>query len=156
MADIFFFFPPLLCWWSMFCLRLIFSFLLKPWADNGLTDQYSCELFYGQEMAYLMPSYLKSAYCGRGVWCDSLSLWVSLLSDECFLTDIKHIAKSYQGGTLSVPCWCLCQKLPLSLLYFNKNFVTQRLQVIKHHLWPWIEFLSSRGHESQHSTQLTE
>ena len=25
-----------------------FSFFLKPWADNGSTNQYLCQLFYGQ------------------------------------------------------------------------------------------------------------
>ena len=44
-----------------------FSFL-KPWADNGLTNQYSCQLFYGQGMTDIMPSYVKNAYCGRGAW----------------------------------------------------------------------------------------
>ena len=41
---------------------------LKLWADDGSTDQYSCQLFYGQGMTYLMPSYLKNAYYGRGAW----------------------------------------------------------------------------------------
>ena len=31
--------------------------------------------------------------------------------------------KSSQGGTLSVPFWCLCQKLSLSLLYLNKTLL---------------------------------
>ena len=44
-----------------------FSFL-KPWADDGSTNQYPCQLFFGWGMTYLVPSYLKSAYCGRGAW----------------------------------------------------------------------------------------
>ena len=38
-----------------------------------------------------------------------------------FLTDRKHLAK--EGGTLAAPFWCLCQKLSLSLLYFNKTLL---------------------------------
>ena len=45
----------------------IFSFL-KPWTDNSSTNQESYQLFYGWGMTHLMPSYLKNAYCGRGVW----------------------------------------------------------------------------------------
>ena len=31
-----------------FCLSLTFFSFLKPWAANGSTNQYSCQLFYGQ------------------------------------------------------------------------------------------------------------
>ena len=65
-----------------------------------------------------------------------------------FLTNIKHLAKNYQGGTLSVPFWCLCQKLSLSLLYFNKTLLHKRLQVIKLHLWSQMKILSSSDHGS--------
>ena len=44
-----------------------FSFL-KPWADNSSTNQYLYQLFYGWEMTYPMPSYLKNAHCGTGAW----------------------------------------------------------------------------------------
>ena len=57
-----------------------FSFL-KPWADNGLTNQYSCQLFYGQGMTHLVPSCLKNTDFGRGAWGNFLSLEVALLSD---------------------------------------------------------------------------
>ena len=50
--------------------------------------------------------------------------------------------------TLSAPFWCLWQTLSLSPLYFI-NFITQKLWVIKPCLWPWIEFFSSGGKESQ-------
>ena len=50
-----------------FHLRLTFS-LLKPWANNSSTNQYSYQLFYGRGMIHLMPSYLKNAYCGRVAW----------------------------------------------------------------------------------------
>ena len=43
-----------------------FFSLLKPWADNSSTDQYSYQLFYGWGMTHLVPSYLKNAYCGEG------------------------------------------------------------------------------------------
>ena len=57
-----------------------FSFL-KPWADNSSTNQYLYQLFYGWEMTYPMPSYLKNAHCGTGAWWNSISLEASLLSD---------------------------------------------------------------------------
>ena len=58
-----------------------FSFL-KPWADSSSTNQYSYQLFYGWGMTHFMPSYLKNAHCGRGAWWNSISLEVSLLSDQ--------------------------------------------------------------------------
>ena len=42
-----------------------FFTFLKPWVDNGSTNQYSLQLFYGQGMTHLLPSYLKNAYRGR-------------------------------------------------------------------------------------------
>ena len=91
-------------------------------------------------MTHLLPSYLKNAYCGRADWWNSLSSEVSL-----FLTDIKCLAKNKQRGILFVPFWCLSQKLSLLVLYFNKTLLHKKLQVVKPHLWPWIETLSSRG-----------
>ena len=51
----------------------IFSFL-KPWADNGSTNQYSCQLLHGQQMTQLLPAYLKNSCCGREAWWNLLSL----------------------------------------------------------------------------------
>ena len=56
-------------------------------------------------------------------------------------------ANTSKGGTLCAPFWCLCQKLSLSLFYFNKT-IAQKLWAIKPGLWPGIEFFSSRGQES--------
>ena len=53
-----------------------------------------------------------------------LSYLISLL-----LTDIKHLAKSWQRGILSVPFWCLCQKLSLFLWYLNKTLLHKKPQV---------------------------
>ena len=36
---------------------------------------------------------------------------------------INHELKYMTGGTLSAPFWCLCQKLSLSPLYFNKTLL---------------------------------
>ena len=38
--------------------------------------------------------------------------------------------------TLHYPFWCLCQKLSLSLFHCNKIPATQKLWVIRPHLWP--------------------
>ena len=43
-------------------LFFFFSFL-KPWAGNGSTNQYSRQLFMAA--GHLVPSCLKSAFCGR-------------------------------------------------------------------------------------------
>ena len=70
---------------------------------------------------HLGLSYLKNACCGRGAWWNSLSLEVCLsYLINTFLTDIKQLVKTSNGGTLSAPFRCLCQKLCLSLLYFNE------------------------------------
>ena len=41
--------------------------------------------------------------------------------DPCFGNTLWR-----RGGTLSAPFWCLCQKLSLSLLYFNKTLLHKR------------------------------
>ena len=41
-----------------------------------------------------------------------------------------------------------------SLLYFNKILLHKKLWAIKPHHWPQIKFLSSRGQESWHLSQL--
>ena len=87
----------------------------------------------------------------------SASRFLSYLINS-FLTDMKHPAKNYRGGegrgTLSVPFWCLCQKLSMSLLYFNKTLLHKKLQVVKLHLWSQTEILSSGDHESWCNTWL--
>ena len=40
--------------------------IIKPWADDSSTKQYSYQLFYGWGMTHLLPSYLKDAYYERG------------------------------------------------------------------------------------------
>ena len=78
-----------------------FSFL-KPWADNRSTNQYSYQLFYGQGMTHLMPSYRKNAHCGRGAWWNSSALrGLSYLINN-FQTDINQLAKLAKGA-LSIP-----------------------------------------------------
>ena len=60
----------LLCWWNQFCLRLtVFYFFfpfLKPWADNGSTNQYSCQLFYGLGRHTLYHPISKMHIVGEG------------------------------------------------------------------------------------------
>ena len=62
--------------------------------------------------------------------------------------------KTSKRALFSVLFWCLCQKLLLSLLYFNKTWLHKKLQVVEAHLWPPTEFLFSIGHESWCSTWL--
>ena len=42
--------------WTELNWRRTFCSFLKPWVDNGSTNQYSCQLFYAQGMTHLMPS----------------------------------------------------------------------------------------------------
>ena len=60
------------------------------------------------------------------VWSGALSLiepWSALgLAKYHFL-----YRKTTSRGTLSTPFWCLCQKLSLSLLHFNKLYCTKAL-----------------------------
>ena len=44
-----------------------------------------------------------------------------------FLTGIKQLAKTSKGGHSPSPFWCLCQKLSLSFLYFNKTAIQKLL-----------------------------
>ena len=44
--------------------------------------------------------------------------WLSSSSSSSYITSSSRLAG---GGPLSAPFWCLCQKLSLSLLYFNKT-----------------------------------
>ena len=137
-------------------LRLTFFSFLKPWADLGSANQYSCQLLYGVGwwrgggvglMTPTVPFYLKNAYCGRSAWWNSLSL-VSLHLISSSL--IQNALLKTNKLAPSVPFWCLRQKLSLSLLYFNKTWLHKKLWGVN----PLMEILSSRGHKSQHSTWL--
>ena len=67
------------------------------------------------EMTPLVPFYLKMHVVGEGPGATLSVLRCFFYLISSLLTGIKHLAKNYQGGTLSVPFWCLCQKLSLSL-----------------------------------------
>ena len=70
--------------------------------------QDSCQSFYG-------PGWL--------TWCHSLSFetfpFFPFINRLLWLYNIQ--LKTSRGVTLSAPFWCLCQKLSLSSLYFNKT-----------------------------------
>ena len=51
-------------------------------------------------------------------------------------------------GTLSTRFWCLCQKLSLSPLYFNKTLLHKSSECSNLVLWPQIEFFYSGGQET--------
>ena len=71
--------------------------------------------------------------------------WFTVTTNCKYITPLLTLVRRY----MSSPFWCLCQRLSLSLLYFNKT-TTQNLWVIKPCLWPQIEFFSSRSQESWH------
>ena len=57
------------------------------------------------------------------------------------------------GGTLSAPFWCLCQKLSLSPLHFNKTLLHKSSSVIKPRHWPRIEGLNSSPPEAKNESR---
>ena len=132
---------------NQFCLRLIFSSFSQACADNGWTNQYSCQLFYGQGWHTLCYSISKTHIV---VEIPSTLRCFSYLISR-FLTDIKHLAKNWQMGILSAPFWCLCQ---ISLFYALIKFCYTKSS-------KWSRLVSGPGLkssplevESQQSTQL--
>ena len=52
----------------------------------------------------------------------------------------NSIANTKQAGTLSTPFWCLCQKLSLSPLYFNKTLLcTHTNKACSFLVFPYLE-----------------
>jgi len=60
-----------------------------------------------------------------------------------FITDIKCLTKNLQEGTISAPS-DVCQKVSLSLLYFNKTLLHKKLQAVESCIWPQMEVFSFR------------
>ena len=55
--------------WDFTFFKLVLpetNFCLKPWADNGSTDQYSCQLFHGWGLHTLCHSISKTLIVGEG------------------------------------------------------------------------------------------
>ena len=72
------------------------------------------------------PCSIQYVCCERETWCDSLSHEVFCISViNSLLTGIRCLAKNCQAGIFSAPFWCLCQKLSLSFLYFNKTLLNK-------------------------------
>ena len=109
-------------------------------------------------MTHLVSRLSQNACSRRRAWCHS-QLWdfffsLSLFNkqlDNSYITPCSKLSRGYSF----CPLWCLCQKLSLSLLYFNRSFSAQKLWAIKLCHWPWIEFLSSGGQESQRLSWLS-
>ena len=79
-----------------------FSFL-KPWANNSSTNPYSYQLFYGYVTTHLVPScqISKMHIVGEepGESPSALRCLSYLINN--FLTDIKQLAKTSMGHSLS-------------------------------------------------------
>ena len=71
-----------------------FFSLLTPWADNSLTNQYSCQLFYGQRMIHSCHSISKMHIVGEGPGETPSALRCFSYMINSFLTDIKYLAKN--------------------------------------------------------------
>ena len=98
----------------------------------GSTNQYSCQQFYGWGMTHLMPSYLKNAYVGEGPGETPSALSYPSYLINSFLTDIKQLAKTSKGDTVSAPFWCLCRHFvyffyTLIKLYYTNSLSDQAL-----------------------------
>ena len=87
---------------SLFCLRLTFLFLffsfLKPWADNGSTNQYSCQL-YGQGWHTVCHPISKMHIVGEEPAETPSALRCFFYLIRSSLADMK----TSNRGTLSVP-----------------------------------------------------
>ena len=97
-----------------------FSFL-KPWADNGSTNQYSCQLFYRR---------------GNGTTC-------TILSQKCIyivgegpgetppvLRYLSYLINKLTNRHILSPSDAYARSFPY-LLYFNKTLLNKMLQVVK-------------------------
>ena len=99
--------------------------------------QQTSTLFYGWGMIHPIS---KMHIVGEGPGETPSALRCFFYLIRSLLTDIKCLAKSQLEGTLSVPVWCLCQKLSLSLLYFNKTLL--------HKSSKWSSLISGPGSNS--------
>ena len=89
----FFFFPSLLIKPVLPKTTLFFFFSLKLWVDNSSTNQYSCQLFYGQAGHTLRHSISKMHIVGEGSGETPSALrYLSYLISSS-LTDIKCLSK---------------------------------------------------------------
>ena len=78
-----------------FCLILTFFPFLKPWADNGLTNQCSCQLFYGQRgnaPCAILSQNMHIVGKEPGGTPSALRYLSYLISSS--LTDIKQLSKN--------------------------------------------------------------
>ena len=118
-------------------LRFIYLFSFhKSWAENGSVFL-SIVLWLQDDTPHAILSQ-KCISWERGLVNLNLEVlpqpWGAPSTLRClsylinsFLTDIKHLVKNWQGGTISVPFWCLYQMLSLSLLYYNKTLLYKKL-----------------------------
>ena len=81
-------------------------------------------------MTHLVSRLSQNACSQRRAWCHS-QLWDFFLSlslfnkqlDNSYITPCSKLSRGYSF----CPLWCLCQKLSLSLLYFNKTWLHKKL-----------------------------
>ena len=89
------------------------------------------------------PVFLPGESQGQGAWWAAVyavaqsRTWLKRFSSSSSSSSSDYITSRWRlaGDTLSGPSWCLCQKLSLSPLYFNKSLLqksSERSSLISH------------------------
>ena len=118
-----------------------FSFL-KPWADNGSTNQCSCQLFYDQGWHTSCHPISKMHIVGEGPGETPSALRCLSYLINSFLTDIKQLAKTSKGGTLHPPSDVCVRSFLCLFSHFNKTLLHKSTWVIKHGPWSLVPKLN--------------
>ena len=97
-------------------------------AQCYVQEQWVWQRWSGSVMVSRAALVCSCVCCGRDcTWCNSLSLEVFLffffIYDQQLAKDYKMPCKKPQRGYSPASFWCLCEKLSLSLLYFNKTWL---------------------------------
>ena len=162
-ADFFFLFSSIqiLCYHDNTWFHLVTHFLMEIFFLNYVNETmyllgnlflFKIHIVSWPEMTPLVSMLSQNACGGRGPWCNSLSWGLSFMISS-LPTGIKCLVKTSKGALFLSPSDDYVRCFLYLFLYF-KTSLRKKLWVIKPSLWPWIKFLSSRGHEYPHRSWL--
>ena len=118
-----------------FHLKTNFFSFLKPWANNSSTNQYSYQLLYGWGMTHFLSSLSQKCLLWERGLVKLRQPWgVSLIWLTAFGQTESSLLKLAAGHSPS-PFWCLCLKLSVSFVNFNKTPLYKSSWVIKPGPW---------------------